>query len=191
MRRGAVRDTKIAVCQPAERFEQQPLGHENAGRIDVLPIAVAGKIGANEILVPLRHWGNQLGRIADGTGYEFRSALGQGCEEEGALRRARRRGRGLKCQMLCMRDSQQLKLALELVAFAERDIQLAPQFIALAERDIQLAPQLVAFTERLAQLAPDFVALSLGLVSLAQIFVTLAQSDVSAGLDQALELPGF
>ena len=91
--------------------------------------------------------------------------------------------------MLCMRDPQQLKLALELVAFAERDIQLAPQFVALAERDIQLAPQLVAFTERLAQLARDFVALSLGLVSLAQIFVTLAQSDVSAGLDQALELP--
>lgn len=88
-----------------------------------------------------------------------------------------------------MRDSQQLKLALELVAFAERDIQLAPQFIALAERHIQLAPQLVAFTVRLAQLAPDFVAFSLGLVSLAQIFVMLAQSDVSAGLDQALELP--
>jgi len=90
--------------------------------------------------------------------------------------------------MLCMRDSQQLKLALELVAFAERDIQLAPQFVALAERDIQLAPQLVAFTVRLAQLAPDLVAFSLGMVSLAQIFVTLAQSDVSAGLDQALEL---
>ena len=84
--RTAVRLMEISARQPAECVQQKPLGYEHPRRDDIFPIAVAGKIGAAERIVPMAHGRNQLGGIANGTANEFRSALGQRRHEKRALR---------------------------------------------------------------------------------------------------------
>jgi hypothetical protein len=108
-----------------------------------------------------------------------------------------RRGRGLEPQVLCVRDSQQLQLSSELVAFTKRLIQLPPQLVAFTKRLVQWAPQLVAFTKRLFSSFAGTRSSAAGLVlklfqRLRTLSIACRSLAIAAGphLSSALNLPG-